>query len=80
MTTQPGIRVLFHKTNDDTFRSIAPVTKRDHEAFTTLLASFNLPPARLSDNGRLICDKTAAEKLEKAGAPLNVRPLTRPVV
>ena len=80
MTTQPGIRVLFHKNNDGNLLSIAPVTKRDHEAFTTPLASFNLPPARLSDNGRLICDKAIAEKLEKSGAPLNVRPLTRPVV
>ncbi len=78
--TKPGLRVLFHETGDHSFRSIAPVTKRDHDAFTTLLASFNLPPAKLSDNGRLICDRATAEKLEKAGAPLNIRQPTKSVV
>lgn len=77
--TQPGIRVLFHETHDGALRSIAPVTKRDRDAFTTLLASFNLPPARLSENGRLVCDKAVAEKLAQAGSALNIRAPTKPV-
>lgn len=76
----PGLRVLFHETGDHSFRSIAPVTKRDQEAFSKLLAQFNLPPAQLSTNGRLICDKTTAETLASAGKPLNVRQPTRSVV
>ena len=97
MNTQPGLRILFHKTDGDTYRSIAPVTARDKDAFFTLLAQFNIDPnastrprdsndrhdaqaAFISDTGRIVCDQSVAEKLERAGVPLNLRPVTKPVV